>query len=73
MITTADLMNAIQERMTDKNMTQRDLALKAGMSQPHLCNLFNGKVKNPQLATVLKLCDAAGIKVQFITPRQAAK
>lgn len=71
MISTADVMNAIHERMTDSGLTQAELARKAGLNQPHLSNLFTGKIKKPQLATILKLCDAAGIRVQFITPRAA--
>lgn len=69
MITVPDLMSAIQERMTDIGLTQAGLAQKAGLSQPHLSNLFTGKIKQPQLTTALKLCNATGIRVQFIVPK----
>lgn len=71
MISTADLMGIIQERMTDNGQTQAEVARKAGLSQPHLSNLFTGRIANPQFDTALKLCDAVGIKVQFIVPRVA--
>ena len=71
MITTTELLDAIQGRMIDIGLTQRDVAIKAGMSQPHLSNLFNGKVDKPQFATTMKLCEAVGIRVQFIVPKVA--
>ncbi len=69
MISSSDLLNAIQGRMTDTGQTQRDIALKVGMSQPHLSNLFNGKITNPQFGTMVKLCNAVGIQAQFIIPK----
>lgn len=69
MISSTDLLNAIQGHMVDTGLTQRDVAIKAGMSQPHLSNLFTGKIDNPQFATAMRLCEAVGIKVQFIVPK----
>lgn len=71
LIQTVDLMNAIQERMTDAGMTQADVGKKAGIGQAHVSNLLSGRVADPQVSTIFKLCDAVGITVQFIVPRVA--
>lgn len=69
MISSADLLNAIQGHMVDTGLTQADVAKKAGMSQPHLSNLFTGKITNPQFGTMVKLCESVGIRAQFIVPK----
>ena len=50
--------------MAKKNMFQKDLADKAGMSRGNLSVLLNGKNCNPK--TVLKIADAPEVGVEAI-------
>ena len=65
---TRDLMAAFEARMADLSMTQQDLADKIGMQQAHISKLLLGKVADPRWSTIQRICDALGVRVQFVTP-----
>jgi transcriptional regulator with XRE-family HTH domain len=71
MLTSAAIMDAVQERMTNLGLTQGAVAAEAGIDQAHLSKILSGRIKEPRLNTLLKVCDAVGISVHFTTPKAA--
>lgn len=47
------------------NMTQADVAVKAGLSEQYIGNLENDK-RDPTWSTVRKVCNALGVNITFI-------
>lgn len=56
------MIAALKKCCEEKNITPYALAKKAGISTSTISYLMNGKT-NPQLYTVLVLCDVLGIKI----------
>lgn len=60
----------IQQARQRSRLTQRELAERAGMSQPAIANLERGTA-NPTLDTLVRCAAAAGFDIQFeLVPRQ---
>lgn len=58
-----DLLKKLREEM---ELTQRNLAKKAGVSMQTICNIEKGKYE-PNLATIRKLCKVLKISIfEFI-------
>lgn len=47
--------------MVLKNMTQSDLAKRAGCTQPTISRVLRG-VQTPNVETFLRICDAMGVE-----------
>lgn len=47
-----------------KGWSQRDLERESGVSNPLISQIETGKVKDPGFATVVRLCEALGVKVE---------
>lgn len=56
----------IQEMRKIKDMTQEELALKAGVSYTTLIKIERGSVKNPTIKTIQKLAIALDLSVDDI-------
>lgn len=53
----------------DPGLTAAGLAIKAGLDNSVIRNLFNGKTRNPRLDTMEKICSALETTVdQFMKP-----
>lgn len=58
----------------DPDLTAAGLAVKAGLDNSVIRNLFNGKTRNPRLDTMEKICAALGTTVdQFMRPDLTAE
>lgn len=58
------IMNAILQARHDLGLSQSQLSEKTGITQPDISKLENGKA-NPSIATLKKLADAFGKKLQI--------
>lgn len=56
------LKNLVKIRK-DKGLTQEGLARKADISFHTLIKIESGRIKNPRIATVIKLANALGVGV----------
>ena len=68
-----DLEKAIIEKMIEfrknKGLTQKELAEKCGLKQSAIARIEN-RVNSPQLDTLIKICEALGLKVEIINGNQ---
>lgn len=55
------LMNLIIEEMRKKSLTMKQVSRLTGVSIPTVSNLINGKTKNPNASTMMKLANGLGI------------
>ena len=67
-----ELSEAVKERIlklsSRKNITLHKLSLDSGIAYSTLNSFMNGKCKNPNLNTVLHLCEGLGIELnEFFT------
>lgn len=67
-----ELSQAVKERIinlaNDRQITLHRLSLNSGISYSTLNSFMNGKCKNPNLATILHLCEGLGIELnEFFT------
>lgn len=60
----ARIGTAIRRRREAQDLTQRDLAKKARVSQPYLAQLESGQKKNPALAIVQRIAKALGVTLE---------
>lgn len=51
----------IKELREKKNLSQRALAKKAGISSSHIEHIESGYIKSPTFATLEKIADALGV------------
>lgn len=64
---TIKIINKIVESREALGLTQRDLAKKCGIQQPALARIETCKVI-PKLNTIIKIAEAAGVKIESFTP-----
>ncbi|MBO5701349.1 MAG: helix-turn-helix transcriptional regulator [Clostridia bacterium] len=57
----------IKHKMIDKNITQRELAQKAGVSEVMISRILKGD-KKPPFDTVLSIAKCLGVKVDDLLP-----
>jgi len=60
-----ELGKRIREIRKKKEMTQEDLAYKAGLDYSYINQIENGK-RNPSMEAVEKIAKALGVKVQAL-------
>jgi transcriptional regulator with XRE-family HTH domain len=62
-------MNELSDRLRQlrraMNLSQKELARQAGVSQPYIAELEQG-VKKPSVEVLQKLCDALGCSADFL-------
>ncbi len=56
----------IQYAMDKRGMTQADLARATGMQTSKISYIVNGKTKDPQFMTVLKIASALNVSLDFL-------
>ncbi len=54
---------------TIREMSQEDLAKKAGVSRPNLSDIENGKI-NMTLTTFVSICDALDVTPSFVLEKE---
>lgn len=59
------LGSKIRELRKEKELTQEDLAYKAGLDYSYINQIENGK-RNPSMEAVEKIAKALGVKVQAL-------
>ena len=57
------LSTMVQELRTKNEMSQRELAKKAGVSDGYIAHLESGLRKNPSLAVLKRIAKALGVPV----------
>jgi transcriptional regulator with XRE-family HTH domain len=57
----ADLKNILHK----KGITQDMICKKTGIAQPNISRMMNDKKFVPSMKTILKICQVAGIEIQF--------
>lgn len=66
----ADIASAVRAQRLAAGLTMRELATRAGMSQPFLSNLENSRAM-PSIATLYKIARALGVSPrEFLPPEQ---
>lgn len=63
-MTNQQLINQIKDRMASKGITQQMLADTISSDQAYVSKFLNGKI-DPKLSTVLKIVDAAELKIEI--------
>lgn len=58
-----NITNAIKHIMVDKDIKQKDIANKTGLSKQAISNLLNNRTENITLDTLKKLCDALECRI----------
>lgn len=58
------LIDQINAERIKQNLTLRDLALKSGVSEKHICQINSGKT-NPTLEIISRLAVALGIDLEI--------
>ncbi len=67
----ADIASAVRAQRLAAGLTMRELATRAGMSQPFLSNLENSRAM-PSIATLYKIARALGVSPrEFLPPEQS--
>jgi transcriptional regulator with XRE-family HTH domain len=56
-----DWATVLQAVVQETGASQTDIATAAGISQPHVSRLINGRSREPSIRTVRALCDGLGI------------
>lgn len=56
----------IKKYRIEKNMTQKELCKLAGISEPELIAIENGKRKNPQAKTIHNLAKVLDIDIEIL-------
>lgn len=62
-----DIAGAVRARRSAAGLTMRELAARAGMSQPFLSNLENSRAM-PSIATLYKIANALGVSPREFLP-----
>lgn len=62
MLGTAKIGQTIARLRRNKGITQEQLAISIGSTQPHLSNIENGNVE-PTISMIYRICDALGINI----------
>lgn len=57
----------------EKDWTGADLARKAGLSQPTVWSLLNGRTKMPKAATLIAVANALGVPLREILRQRPGK
>lgn len=57
-------MNNIRKTRIRCKMTQAQLAMRSGLSQPYINELETGKKSNPSIAVLIKLARAMGTSIE---------
>lgn len=70
---TSNFQKAVAKSLTDKKMTQLDLSVITGISQPSICRYLAGK-RSPSLAQVVNIATALELNpIALLTyPQQVA-
>ena len=60
----------IRQLCNEKGFTANGIAVHSAVHQATVKSILNGESKNPQIATIKKLCDGFGITLEefFATP-----
>jgi quercetin dioxygenase-like cupin family protein len=67
-----DIAGAVRARRQAAGLTMRELAARAGMSQPFLSNLENSRAM-PSIATLYKIANALGVSPREFLPEARAR
>jgi len=65
----ADFGHVINALLTERGMTQTDLARESGLSTSYIAQLVTGLIKNPTLTKAFAIADALGVSLQEIRDR----
>ena len=65
------LMNAIEARVKDWGLTQKEAAKRLGITQPRLNLLLKGKINEFSLDALIALLKPAGLEIAFSVKRAA--
>lgn len=60
------ILAQMNEIIAKKQLKQEELAKRMNMSQPNLNMILNGKKPKFTLDTVLRFCEATGVKLAFV-------
>jgi predicted XRE-type DNA-binding protein len=60
------ILARMNEIMSQKNLTQEELAIRMNMSQPNLSNILSGKKPKFSIDTVIRFCEATDSKLEII-------
>lgn len=67
-----DIAGAVRAHRLAAGLTMRELAARAGMSQPFLSNLENSRAM-PSIATLYKIANALGVSPREFLPEERAR
>jgi transcriptional regulator with XRE-family HTH domain len=67
-----DFPSRLRQLRRAQKLSQKKLALLAGVSQPYIAELERG-VKNPSVEVLQKLCDALGCSADYLLGISAAQ
>lgn len=61
----------LSDALEARNMSQKDLASSAGMSEATVSRYLNGEVKDQSWPAVVKMCEVLGISLDVLAGREA--
>jgi len=61
-----DWSTILQVLIREAGVSQNEIAIAVGVSQPHVSRLINGHSREPSIRTVRALCDGLGIPRSFV-------
>jgi predicted XRE-type DNA-binding protein len=61
------ILARMNEIMSQKNLTQEELAFRMNMSQPNLSNILSGKKPKFSIDTIIRFCEATDSKLEIIS------
>lgn len=59
-----DLANVIRDARQTRSMTQSELARRAHVSRPWISQFEKGKIPNPTLDRILRICDILDVRLE---------
>src|SRR5689334_7649933 len=65
------LAHQVHKRMMELGISQKALALRAGLNQTYVRDLFTGHTRNPKYAHLEKLAQALGCEIADLYPDPA--
>lgn len=61
----SELMTRIERYVTDSGLSQKDAAVRLGVTQPRLNDLLKGKIEKFSLDALVNMLGHAGMRVEF--------
>lgn len=66
------LAERLKQLRLQRRWSQQELAQRAGLTQPDLCRMEQGRVRQPRLGVLTRVADALGVSLDYLAGRTEA-